>query len=96
MVTFQVSFSDVFGTLHMHDLKEEGESIPVTMENRQVGGKGGGRDGYRGWIMRAGVCLVIIAQWSELASFPGPAQLSVACSTVTASDGKLGRAWERG
>ena len=35
-----------------------------------------------------------------LASFPGPAQLSVACSTIkrghTASDGKLGGAWERG
>ena len=29
-----------------------------------------------------------------LASFPGPAQLSVAFST--ASDGKLGGAWERG
>ena len=52
MATFQVSFSDVFGTVHMHDLKEGGESIPVTMENRQVGGGGGGggggvgRDGY--------------------------------------------------
>ena len=29
-----------------------------------------------------------------VASFPGPAQLSVACSTT--SDGKLGGAWERG
>ena len=28
-----------------------------------------------------------------LASFPGPTQLSVTCS---ASDGKLGGAWERG
>ena len=39
MATFQVSFSDVFGTLHTHILKEGGESIPVTMENRQVGGE---------------------------------------------------------
>ena len=38
---------------------------------------------------------------TRLASFPGPAQLSVAISTVkrvsrTASDEKLGGAWERG
>jgi len=38
---------------------------------------------------------------AHLASFPGPAQLSVACSTDwkgprTESDGKLGGAWERG
>ena len=39
MVTFQVSFLDVFGTLHTHSLKEGGESIPVTVENRQVGGE---------------------------------------------------------
>ena len=45
----------------------------------------------------------------DVALFPGPAQLSVACSTVkrervtvrvrvrvTVSDGKLGGAWERG
>ena len=45
----------------------------------------------------------------DVASFPGPAQLSVACSTVkrervrvrvrvrvTVSDRKLGGAWERG
>ena len=32
---------------------------------------------------------------SGLALFPAPAQLSVACS-CTASDGKLGGAWERG
>ena len=45
--------------------------------------------------------------YSKLASFPGPAQLFVACSTEkrgelgifshrTNSDGKLGGAWERG
>ena len=47
MATFQVSFSDVFGTLHMHDLKEGGESIPVTMENRQVGGGGMKEEGVK-------------------------------------------------
>ena len=31
---------------------------------------------------------------ADLASYPGPAQLSVACSTR--SDGKLGGAWVRG
>ena len=62
MATFQVSFSDVFGTVHMHDLKEGGESIPVTKENRQVGGgmkEEGAEEGEmdiqcRGGIMRAG------------------------------------------
>ena len=42
----------------------------------------------------------LLNQWSKelvVASFPGPAQLSVAYSTVLAvSDGKLGGAWERG
>jgi len=35
----------------------------------------------------------------DIASFPGPAQLSVACSIAsdgTATNGKLGGAWERG
>ena len=36
MATFQVSFSDVFGTMHTHELKEGGDSIPVTKKNRQV------------------------------------------------------------
>ena len=42
----------------------------------------------------------VIFYTSCVASFPGPTQLSVACSTDklyrTASDGKLGGAWERG
>lgn len=36
MATFQVSYSDVFGTLNTHDLKEGGDHIPVTKDNRQV------------------------------------------------------------
>lgn len=36
MATFQVSFSDMFGTMHSHNLKEDGDEIPVTMDNRQV------------------------------------------------------------
>ena len=32
--------------------------------------------------------------WNNIASFPGPAQLSIAIST--ASDRKLNGAWERG
>ena len=36
MATFQVSYSDVFGTLHTHDLKEGGDTISVTKDNRQV------------------------------------------------------------
>ena len=36
MATFRVSFSDVFGTMHTHDLKEGGDSIPITKENCQV------------------------------------------------------------
>ena len=39
-------------------------------------------------------------QMAVVASFPGPAQLFIACSMEklyrTNSDGKLGRAWERG
>ena len=36
MATFRVSFSDIFGNMHTHDLKEGGDSIPVTKENCQV------------------------------------------------------------
>ena len=36
MATFQVSFSDVFGNLITHDLKEGGDGIPVTKDNCQV------------------------------------------------------------
>ena len=37
LLTFRVEYQDVFGTVHHHDLKENGENIPVTAENRQVG-----------------------------------------------------------
>lgn len=36
MATFQVSYSDVFGTMHTHDLKEGGDGIPVSKNNCQV------------------------------------------------------------
>jgi hypothetical protein len=36
MASFRVSFSDIFGNMHTHDLKEGGDSIPVTRENCQV------------------------------------------------------------
>ena len=36
MASFRVSFSDIFGHMHTHDLKEGGDSIPVTKENCQV------------------------------------------------------------
>lgn len=35
MLTFQISHTDLFGSPVLHDLKEKGESIPVTKENRQ-------------------------------------------------------------
>ena len=36
MATFQVSFTDMFGNLQTFDLREGGDKIPVTMENRDV------------------------------------------------------------
>ena len=36
MATFQVSYSDVFGTMHTHDLKEGGDGIPVSKNDCQV------------------------------------------------------------
>ena len=36
MATFEISFSDMFGTLHTHCLKEGGDKIPVTMDNVKV------------------------------------------------------------
>ena len=36
MASFRVSYSDIFGNMHTHDLKEAGDSIPVTKENCQV------------------------------------------------------------
>ncbi|XP_053733151.1 ubiquitin-protein ligase E3A [Synchiropus splendidus] len=35
MLTFQISHTDLFGSPVLYDLKEKGESIPVTKENRQ-------------------------------------------------------------
>ena len=36
MASFRVTFSDIFGNMHTHDLKEGGDGIPVTKEKRQV------------------------------------------------------------
>ena len=36
MATFQVSFSDMFGNLQTHNLRENGDQIPVTLGNKQV------------------------------------------------------------
>ncbi len=36
MLTFQISHTDLFGSAVLYDLKEQGEQIPVTKENRQV------------------------------------------------------------
>lgn len=35
-LTFQISHTDMFGSVVLFDLKEDGEQIPVTKENRQV------------------------------------------------------------
>ncbi|XP_041647058.1 ubiquitin-protein ligase E3A isoform X2 [Cheilinus undulatus] len=35
MLTFQISHTDLFGNPVLYDLKEQGEQIPVTKENRQ-------------------------------------------------------------
>uniref|UniRef100_A0A8C5LTB3 Ubiquitin-protein ligase E3A n=1 Tax=Leptobrachium leishanense TaxID=445787 RepID=A0A8C5LTB3_9ANUR len=35
MITFQISHTDLFGNPLMHDLKENGDSIPITNENRK-------------------------------------------------------------
>lgn len=36
MVNFEVSHLDMFGNEFKHELKENGKSIPITMDNRQV------------------------------------------------------------
>lgn len=36
MQTFRISYMDVFGTLIHHDLKENGDDIGVTQENKYV------------------------------------------------------------
>uniref|UniRef100_A0AAQ4QF58 HECT-type E3 ubiquitin transferase n=1 Tax=Gasterosteus aculeatus aculeatus TaxID=481459 RepID=A0AAQ4QF58_GASAC len=35
MLTYQISHTDLFGNPMLHDLKEEGDQIPVTADNRQ-------------------------------------------------------------
>lgn len=41
MMTFQISHTDLFGNPLICDLKEQGDQIPVTKENRQVRRKQG-------------------------------------------------------
>lgn len=36
MITFQISQTDLFGNPLMYDLRENGDQIPVTNENRKV------------------------------------------------------------
>lgn len=36
MQTFRISYQDVFGTIIHHDLKEDGDNINVTQENKHV------------------------------------------------------------
>lgn len=38
MITFQISQTDLFGNPLMYDLRENGDKIPVTNENRKVSG----------------------------------------------------------
>lgn len=39
MITFQISQTDLFGNPLMYDLRENGDKIPVTNENRKVNWK---------------------------------------------------------
>ncbi len=36
MLSFQISITDNFGSVISFNLKEDGDKIPVTMQNRQV------------------------------------------------------------
>lgn len=36
MVNFEVSYLDMFGEEHRHELKEKGKATAVTMDNKQV------------------------------------------------------------
>lgn len=36
MISFQISQTDLFGNPMMYDLKEDGDKIPITNENRKV------------------------------------------------------------
>lgn len=38
-LTYQISHTDMFGSVVLFDLKEDGEQIPVTNKNRQVSPK---------------------------------------------------------
>ena len=38
MRTFRIDYTDVFGTVHNHNLKEGGDQVELTSENRQVYG----------------------------------------------------------
>ena len=38
MITFQISQTDLFGNPLMYDLRENGDKIPVTNENRKASG----------------------------------------------------------
>lgn len=37
--TFRISYQDVFGTIINYDLKEKGDKVPVTQENKYVSTK---------------------------------------------------------
>lgn len=41
MQTFRISYQDVFGTIINYDLKDKGDKIPVTQENKYVSIKWG-------------------------------------------------------
>ena len=36
MITFKVQYKDVYSEMQSHELKDDGENIPVTNHNRQV------------------------------------------------------------
>ena len=40
MLNFRIGYKDVFGSNLTHDLKEKGDTIPVTQQNKQVCGTG--------------------------------------------------------
>nr|CAB3267458.1 ubiquitin-protein ligase E3A-like [Phallusia mammillata] len=50
MVTYQVQYADVFGGSLTHNLKENGENIPVTNENRQEY-----VDMYSDWLLNTSI-----------------------------------------
>uniref|UniRef100_F6XVY9 HECT-type E3 ubiquitin transferase n=1 Tax=Ciona intestinalis TaxID=7719 RepID=F6XVY9_CIOIN len=50
MLTFRVEYSDIYGCPHTHDLKKEGNKIPVTNSNRQEY-----VDLYSDWLLNTSV-----------------------------------------